>query len=70
MSQQPMYRLHAFIGCSGSLRAQTKKKHMIKKRVAAYCRVSTDSDAQLGSLENQMEAFQHQLALHNDWELV
>ena len=47
-----------------------KKKHMIKKRVAAYCRVSTDSDAQLGSLENQMEAFQHQLALHNDWELV
>ena len=47
-----------------------KKKHVIKKRVAAYCRVSTDSDAQLGSLENQMAAFRYQVALHDDWELV
>ena len=47
-----------------------KKKHVIKKRVAAYCRVSTDSDAQLGSLENQMAAFRHQVSLHEDWELV
>lgn len=41
-----------------------------KKRVAAYCRVSTDSDEQLGSLENQMEAFRYQVMLHDDWELV
>lgn len=47
-----------------------QKKHSIKKRVAAYCRVSTDSDAQLGSLENQMKAFRDQVALHDDWELV
>lgn len=40
------------------------------KRVAAYCRVSTDSDEQLGSLENQMKAFRHQVSLHQDWELV
>ena len=45
-------------------------KHVIRKRVAAYCRVSTDSEEQLGSLENQMEAFRHQVALHDDWELV
>lgn len=41
-----------------------------KKRVAAYCRVSTDRVEQLGSLENQMEAFRSQLTLHDDWELV
>ena len=41
-----------------------------KKRVAAYCRVSTDRNAQLESLENQRAAFQHQLALHEDWVLV
>ena len=41
-----------------------------RKRVAAYCRVSTDSDAQLESLDNQMEAFRYRLALHNDWDLV
>lgn len=40
------------------------------KRVAAYCRVSTDSDEQLGSLENQMDAFRRQVALHEDWVLV
>lgn len=46
------------------------KKPAAKKRVAAYCRVSTDKDAQLESLENQMEAFRYRLALHQDWELV
>lgn len=48
---------------------EEKRKHL-KKRVAAYCRVSTDKDAQLESLDNQMESFRYQLALHDDWELV
>lgn len=47
-----------------------RKKTETQKRVAAYCRVSTDSDSQLESLDNQMEAFRYQLALHKDWELV
>ena len=47
-----------------------RRKNAVLKRVAAYCRVSTDSDAQLGSLENQMAAFRHQVSLHDDWELV
>ncbi len=46
------------------------RKPETKKRVAAYCRVSTDKDAQQESLENQMEAFRFRLALHSDWELV
>lgn len=41
-----------------------QKKTETRKRVAAYCRVSTDSDSQLESLENQMEAFRYQLTLH------
>lgn len=45
-------------------------KSKATKRVAAYCRVSTDSDDQLNSLENQMEAFHYQVAMHEDWELV
>ena len=45
-------------------------QRIAKKRVAAYCRVSTDNDEQLGSLENQMDAFRYQVTLHDDWELV
>ena len=41
-----------------------------KTRVAAYCRVSTDKDEQLVSLENQMAAFRYQIAQRSDWELV
>lgn len=46
------------------------KRGRTKKRVAAYCRVSTDSEEQLGSLENQMAAFRYQVMLHDDWQLV
>lgn len=42
----------------------------LKTRVAAYCRVSTDNDAQLDSLENQIESFQRRITKHADWELV
>ena len=40
------------------------------KRVAAYCRVSTDKDAQLESLENQMAAFNMRIAMHPGWQLA
>lgn len=40
------------------------------RRVAAYCRVSTEKAEQLESLENQMESFRYQLSLHDNWELV
>ena len=46
------------------------EKTVTRKRVAAYCRVSTDKDAQKESLENQMEAFQLRLEEHADWDLV
>lgn len=39
------------------------------KRVGAYCRVSTDSDEQQESLENQINAFNHQMMIRDDWKL-
>lgn len=45
-------------------------KAVTRKRVAAYCRVSTDKEAQLESLENQMEAFRFRAAQRGDWDLV
>lgn len=45
-----------------------KAKH--KLRVAAYCRVSTDSDEQLESLENQQTHYENYIAVHDDWELA
>ena len=40
------------------------------KRVAAYCRVSTDKEEQMSSLELQMAAFRTQIELRSDWALV
>lgn len=41
-----------------------------QKRVAAYCRVSTDQEAQETSLEEQMAHFNTVIAEHPDWELA
>jgi len=41
-----------------------------KLRVAAYCRVSTDSDAQLESLDIQKSHYEEFIACHDDWELA
>lgn len=41
-----------------------------KKRVAAYCRVSTDSDKQLLSLETQKEHYETSIQANPEWEFV
>jgi DNA invertase Pin-like site-specific DNA recombinase len=41
-----------------------------KKRVAAYCRVSTDSDEQESSYETQIEHYTSFIKSHPDWELA
>ncbi len=46
---------------------KTQKKNREKKRVCAYCRVSTALTEQLESLENQTQAFLFKLARHPDW---
>lgn len=39
-------------------------------RVAAYCRVSSDSSDQLHSYAAQIKAYTEQIGAHADWELV
>ena len=40
-----------------------------KRRVAVYCRVSTDSEDQSNSFENQQRYFRQYIEHHPDWEL-
>lgn len=49
---------------------QAKTANQNSLRVAAYCRVSSDSDAQLHSYEAQIEYFTEIAAKHPNWELV
>ena len=41
-----------------------------KLRVAAYCRVSTDTDEQLVSLETQMKHYESYIKSNSDWEFA
>ena len=41
-----------------------------KLRVAAYCRVSTDSDAQLESLETQISHYKKYISSRSDWSFA
>jgi len=43
---------------------------MNKVRVGAYCRVSTEKDDQLNSLENQKKYFEEYIQRHENWEFV
>ena len=48
---------------------QERKCIDVKKRVAAYCRVSTDHEDQANSFENQQRYFREYIARHPNWEL-
>ena len=41
-----------------------------QKRVAAYCRVSTDNEEQLNSYENQKRAYTEMIAAKKEWTLA
>ena len=41
-----------------------------QKRVAAYCRVSTDNEEQLNSYENQKHAYTEMIAAKKEWTLA
>lgn len=53
------------------LGGDVKKKSTAKVlRVAAYCRVSTDSDAQLESLDAQKTHYENYINGREDWEFA
>ena len=41
----------------------------MKRKVAIYARVSTEHEAQLSALDNQVQYYDNILAMHPDWEL-
>ncbi|WP_417114535.1 recombinase family protein [Hominenteromicrobium sp.] len=48
---------------------QERKIVDVRKRVAAYCRVSTDHEDQANSFENQQRYFRQYIERNPDWEL-
>mgnify|MGYP001106757187 CR=1 FL=1 len=48
---------------------QERKRINTKKRVAAYCRVSTDNEDQANSFESQQRYFRQYIERNPDWEL-
>ena len=51
-------------------RIDTRRERREKKRVAAYCRVSTLLDAQQDSLETQTEYYSGKIRSNPDWEFA
>lgn len=47
-----------------------KQSEKPKLRVAAYCRVSTDSDEQAGSYEIQVAHYTDYISRNPEWELA
>ena len=45
-------------------------RSLTKRRVAAYARVSTDSDEQFTSFEAQVDYYTRQIAANPDWTMV
>ena len=50
--------------------AENEKKKSGIKRVAAYCRVSTDEEEQINSYETQCQYYDEYIAGHEDWKKV
>ena len=42
----------------------------MKKRVCAYCRVSTDKDDQINSFNSQKQFFEEYIKRNEEWEFV
>ncbi|MGX7211713.1 recombinase family protein [Enterococcus avium] len=50
--------------------AKISDSHIQKKRVAAYCRVSTYAESQSGSFELQIQSYKEKIRLNPEWKLV
>ena len=53
-----------------NVRRHHGKIEISQKRVAAYCRVSTDSEDQKNSYESQVNHYKEYILQHPDWQLV
>ena len=53
-----------------NLHTGTPKSASIKRRVAAYARVSTDNEEQLTSYEAQVDYYTKYIQGRSDWEFI
>ena len=53
-----------------NLRTNDSKNKQVKRKVAAYARVSTDSEEQLSSYEAQVDYYTRYIQSKNNWEFV
>jgi len=49
---------------------ENKVRILAKRRIAAYARVSTDSDEQFTSFEAQVDYYTRQITANADWTMV
>ena len=70
-------RKHADAQPTKSAGIKTSKKQSLvettrelKKYIAVYARVSTEHEAQINALENQLEWYKIECSRHSDWEIV
>ena len=70
MEQSSLERTIHRIPASRSNVASNKTRLHGRQRVAAYCRVSTDSKDQLNSYHTQIGYYTNTIAQHPGWELV
>lgn len=66
--QRILKRTVSVIEPQKSILVDKEKYH--QKRVAAYCRVSTDSEEQLTSYQNQMRVYTEMIAANKEWEFA
>ena len=58
------------IKAQGNIRRRNGKIEVAQRRVAAYCRVSTDSEDQKGSYESQVQYYRDYISKNPDWQFV
>jgi len=70
MVQQTSEPRVTIIPATKDITSQRKLRRRNKIRVAAYCRVSTDSEEQLNSYESQKRTYTQKIAENPEWEMA
>ena len=70
MAQEPLERRVRVIPATRPASKPSGPRRGGRQRVAAYCRVSTDSEEQLNSYAAQMNYYTQKIEENPDWEMA
>ena len=70
MAQETLERRVRVIPATRPMNRPSGPRRSGKQRVAAYCRVSTDSEEQLNSYAAQMSHYTQKIEENPDWEMA